>query len=140
MAATLKDTARGKKGNAVLFLPNLSAPVTLFGYDANGRLRTPDELGPNGGTLRTEYKYDALGRTASVTVPQIGSDSGATATTQYVYDAIGRMVSTTDPLGNETTYTYNPAAHTVTVTEPDPDGTGPKPAGQTISTYDKVGN
>ncbi len=72
--------------------------------------------------------------------PQPGSDTGATATTSTQYDAIGRTVAITDPLNNVTSYAYDPALHTVTVTEPDPDGAGSKQAGVTVSTFDKVGN
>ncbi|MCX7422737.1 MAG: hypothetical protein NT013_24805, partial [Planctomycetia bacterium] len=122
------------------FGTNLPSPVTTLGYDANGWLRTQDELGPNSGTLRTTYNRDTLGRVSSMVTPQPGSDTGATATTSYQYDPIGRTKSITDPLTNVTSYAYNPTLRTVTTTEPDPDGAGSKVAGVTVSTFDKVGN
>ena len=140
LSTTLPDPD-GASGDAYFVGANLPAPVTTLGYDANGWLRTQDDLGPSGSTLRTTYNRDALGRVSSVVAPQAGSDSGATATTNYKYDAISRPTVITDTQNNDTNYYYNTAARTVTVLQPDRDGpVGPYQATVTVSTYDKVGN
>ncbi len=102
------------------------APVTYYGYDANGNLQyTTDPLGstakdPN---HTTWYVYDALNRQTQIIDaldddPTTGSEpydaqgqliSGFTPThpTTTSYDAVGQTVAVTDPEGNSTQFAYD---------------------------------
>jgi RHS repeat-associated protein len=64
-------------------------------YDGLGRLIAEIDVS----SLRTEYKYDEVGRLSSVT------DGRGTKT--FTYDAVGNRISETDALGRTTQFIYN---------------------------------
>ncbi|CAB1078125.1 hypothetical protein D1AOALGA4SA_5890 [Olavius algarvensis Delta 1 endosymbiont] len=53
---------------------------------------------------RIDYQRDVLGRVIEITTLL---PDGTEHTTSYEYDAVGNLVSVVDPLGGETTFTYN---------------------------------
>jgi len=77
--------------------------VTLFSYDANGRL-VREEVGPS----YVDYTYDANGRRVSMTHD---SFTGI-VNVSYVYDPCGRLVSMND-MGSVSNYQYDPLGRLV---------------------------
>ena len=85
------------------------------------------------------YHYNANGELDSVTLPSIatpiaytydpghflhgGTDARSNPLPSTTYDGAGRLQSVTDPAGKTTTYTYNTATRTTTITYP-PDAIG----------------
>jgi len=63
-----------------------------YGYDTHGKILTETYGGDGGRTANESYLYDPIGRAASVTSSQFG-------TQQYSYDQDGRLSSSTEPTG-----------------------------------------
>ncbi len=81
----------------------------------------------------TAYSYDLFGNVLSET------DVLNNAST-YLYDARGQLYRATDALGNATNYAYDAVGDLVSVTTPDPDGSGgPKTSSITHYTYNGLG-
>ncbi|MCY3017317.1 MAG: DUF6531 domain-containing protein, partial [Planctomycetota bacterium] len=111
-------------------------PVTSMRYDAAGRLTaTTDPLG------HTSWKqYDRLGRLTSET-DALGAAAGeAQHTTVTTYDVAGRVTSVTDELGRSTEFRYDNLGRKMSLTQPDPDGSGPLTSPVTTFSYDASGN
>src|SRR5207248_4944245 len=107
-----------------------TSPVTLYGYDAVGNLRT---LTDASGRV-TRYGYDVLDRRIEVIDAR-----GGRSTIQY--DAVGNVTAVTDALGRVTRYENDALNRLVKTTNPDPDGAqGPETSPVTQFTYDAVGN
>lgn len=125
--------------------------VTVYGYDAADRRTSVTD--PNSGVTRTEYDavgnvtatvsatddrttfaFDLAGRQTGMTTPR-GNVAGGTPvdyTWGYTYDANGNRTVVRDPLGHETTTTYDAVNRPATVTDP---------RGKTTATvYDANGN
>ena len=119
---TLTVTAAGISASNTLSVP--------FLRDGQGRItQITDPLGNV-----YAYGYDAAGNLASVTYPGIatpakytydpthlytgGTDPRGNALPATVYDSSGRLQSVTDALGQKTSYAYNTATNTTTVTNP----------------------
>lgn len=112
-----------------------------YRYDANDRLtlavdpRDPDPANP---TITTSVAYDALNRV----IETIGTLSGGPdATATYRYDAIGRTESVTDPNHATTTYARNGFGEIEARTSPDTGltQTSYDAAGNAIATTDARG-
>jgi RHS repeat-associated protein len=101
----------------------------LFTYDAAGNLITAvNERG-----YATHYEYDPVNRATKTTEP--ASVEGAQRITSYTYGQHGqhgKVATMTDPLGNVTSYSYDPLGRITTVTDP--------ALGVTQIAYDKNGN
>lgn len=82
------------------------------------------------GQYTTTFTYNPAGQLLTETDP-LGH-----VTTTNVYDDAGRVTSTTDANGHTTSYGYDNANRTLTVTSPDPDGGGPLTSPVTTYTYD----
>ncbi|WP_123815902.1 polymorphic toxin-type HINT domain-containing protein [Myceligenerans xiligouense] len=71
-----------------------------------------------------------------------GSGEGYVTFEEFTYDSLGRVTSTTDVAGRTSTTAYTPATGTIptkiVATGPDPDGTGPKTAMSSTTTYNAV--
>lgn len=97
-------------------------------YDNNGNvIARTDELG-----RETQYFYDTSGNL----VETLYADGTYTLTR---YDGAGRAIATTDQSGQTTTTTYDVDDRTTSVTQPDPDGSGPLAASTTTYQYDDLG-
>jgi len=121
--------------------------VTTYAYNSLGLVTSVTAPNPSTGAasggLVTTYSYDSDGRLTSLTDP-LGN------TTSYTYDAEGNKLTQTDPLGNVTSYTYDNLNRLISVTQADPDGSGPLAApvttyaynanGQILTTTDPLGN
>ncbi|MFN5297236.1 MAG: Ig-like domain-containing protein, partial [Planctomycetaceae bacterium] len=110
--------------------------ITRHTYDTAGQLKTttqpdPDDAGPLLAPVTT-YTYDPLGRITAVKNP-LGF------TTSYGYDAADRLLSTKDPRGAITRQGYDNLGRLITLTQPDPDTTGPLVAPVTRWSYDAAG-
>ncbi|MFC1438359.1 LamG-like jellyroll fold domain-containing protein [Streptacidiphilus sp. N1-10] len=86
--------------------------VTTYSYDPLGRTMsetdpsTTDAVTGTVHTARTSYSYDADGNTLTTTVADTtGSDSSRTTTDTY--NGQGELATTTDPIGYETSYSYD---------------------------------
>jgi RHS repeat-associated protein len=110
--------------------------VTTYSYDAVGNLLT--ETGPDpdgGGPLAapvTSFSYDRRDRQLRRTDP-LGH------TVSYAYDLAGNRTQETDPLLRTTTSGYDAQDRVVQVTQPDPDGAGPRTSPVTASSHDLAG-
>ncbi|UDQ98297.1 RHS repeat-associated core domain-containing protein [Lentisphaerota bacterium WC36G] len=74
-------------------------------YNALGqKVRETDQSG-----VSTRFEYDEMGRLAKVIKPQVENSSGTMTTPEWNYDynQYGQMEKITDPLGRETTFTYD---------------------------------
>ncbi|GAB5443819.1 MAG: hypothetical protein Fues2KO_41680 [Fuerstiella sp.] len=113
-------------GNVTTYTYNSSGQVTnvtLADPDGTGPLLAPD----------TDYSYDVDGRLTQVTNPDA-------TTVDYTWDTSNRITSVSDELGRETSFTYDNLDRILTITLPDPDGTGSLTAPVTTFTYDAFGN
>ena len=112
-----------------------SAPVTRYEYTPLGQLlRETDPLG-----RVTEYVYQN-GQLADIhgpLAPAVRSTTSSLLTTQ---DALGRVTSQTDAMGNVTAFAYSDSGRTITITGPDPDGTGPLVSPVVVYQHDSAGN
>lgn len=96
-------------------------PVTTYGYDANGNLKT---IQPPGQPA-TNHQYDALNRLAQTT-DALGGVS------QYRYDPLDQLREVRDPRNVTTVYQVNAFGEETQVASPD--------SGTTVNTYDPAGN
>ena len=104
--------------------------VTAYTYTPEGNTETVAQ----DGVRVASYAYDAAGRV-------LASTDGNGRTTRYTYaPATGYLTSVTDPLGNETTYTYDGAGRVRTRIDPKGNQPGSSPADFRWSyTYDDTG-
>lgn len=121
--------------------------TTNYSYTATGDLAVKtDPLGN-----ATSYCYDASGELTYEFAPLAGTVNCASPPanyrTSYTYyttngaqGTIGDLASVTDPVGNETTYTYDAAGNQTSKVDPLGNVSGGTPANYTIShTYDADG-
>ncbi|MCY2970209.1 MAG: hypothetical protein NTZ30_06020 [Planctomycetota bacterium] len=81
---------------------------------------------------------------------QVTSITNSQGTSSFQYDLAGNLVAESDPLGRETSRSYNARGQETSVTLPDPDGAGPLTApvftkafnarGELVSQADAMGN
>jgi RHS repeat-associated protein len=113
-------------------------PVTTYGYNAFGELTHLKDAAGN----ITETAYDTSGRPVLTLLPaEIAAGSNVPVQPQITtaYRPGGLVESETDPRGATTAYTYDRYGRTLTVTNPDPDGSGAQTAPVTTYTYDRAG-
>ncbi|MDP2111946.1 MAG: DUF6531 domain-containing protein [Thiobacillus sp.] len=96
-------------------------PVTTYGYDANGNLKTVQPPGQPA----TNYQYDALNRLFQST-DALGGVS------QTRYDPLDQLLEVRDPRNVTTVYQVNAFGEQTQVASPD--------SGTTHKTYDEAGN
>jgi len=96
-------------------------PVTTYGYDANGNLKTVQPPGQPA----TNHQYDALNRLFQAT-DALGGVS------QYRYDPLDQLREVRDPRNVTTVYQVNAFGEQTQVASPD--------SGTTNKTYDAAGN
>jgi len=96
-------------------------PVTTYGYDANGNLKTVQPPGQPA----TNHQYDALNR-LFLTTDALGGVS------QYRYDPLDQLREVRDPRNVTTVYDVNALGDQTSVASPD--------SGTTNKTYDEAGN
>ena len=96
-------------------------PVTTYGYDANGNLKTVQPPGQPA----TNYQYDALNRLFQST-DAIGGVS------QYRYDPLDQLLEVRDPRSVTTVYQVNAFGEQTQIASPD--------SGTAHKTYDEAGN
>ncbi|MBX6721787.1 MAG: RHS repeat protein, partial [Dactylosporangium sp.] len=115
------------------------SPVTTYGYNTFDELTHVED--PNGNVTLT--LYDEMGRPESVALPEYTPPGSSTPIIPVIltsYNDQGLPETITDPLGNVTSYTYNPYGRVLTRTDPDPDGpTGPKTGPQWSWEYTRTG-
>lgn len=126
--------------------------TTLLTYSLSGRLASA--VLPNGGTwsfapvalVGLANTASGVGTTTSPAARTLPANAVATWTNplggiqQLAVDTLGNVVRSIDPLGAETVMTRDANGRVLTVTQPDPDGSGPLPAPVTTSVYDTSGN
>nr|MBA3311784.1 cadherin-like domain-containing protein [Planctomycetaceae bacterium] len=130
--------------------------TTDYGRNTNGRVTrvTEPSTQSGGGYAVTDYEYDANGNLTRILFPGNAQQTWVYDTTKnvptsftnelnkswtYTYDVSGNRLTETDPLGKVTTWTYNSRGQVLTMTRPDPDGTGPLAAPVTGYQYDSYG-
>jgi YD repeat-containing protein len=96
-------------------------PVTTYGYDANGNLKTVQPPGQPA----TNYQYDALNR-LFLTTDALGGVS------QYRYDPLDQLREVRNPRNVATVYQVNAFGEETQVASPD--------SGTTVNAYDAAGN
>jgi YD repeat-containing protein len=103
--------------------------ATNYSYDTVGNLI--GVTNPLGNT--TTYSYDAAGRQTGTTIPlYLNGKTLVTATTTTTYDAAGEATAVTNALNQTTDYSYMPQGWLASVTDP--------LGNQTSYTYDRVGD
>ena len=139
-------------GNQLWETDPLGRRTTATYNSFNEPLTKTDALG-----VTTTYTYDNKGRLLSTSTPLIGAGQSSTTTYAYgdssnpsepttmvdadgktwtyTYDAYGDKTSSTDPLGNETTDTYNADGWRLTQVAPKGNVSGCHCAGQYTTTY-----
>lgn len=104
-------TAIAYRGGAVASLA--AGPFArTFAYDAGRRVTTVTERLPQHDRT-TRFSYDALGRIVQVERPK---DGGAVRH-RFRWSAAGRLLARVDPLGRETTYTYDVRGRPASITD-----------------------
>ena len=96
-------------------------PVTTYGYDANGNLKT---IAPPGQPVTT-HQYDALNRL-------FRSTDALGGVSQYAYNPLDQLTEVRDPRNVTTGYQLNAFGEQTRITSPD--------SGITHKTYDPAGN
>jgi YD repeat-containing protein len=131
-AASYSYNADGSYSDTVVTTPAAGGPTTtVYGYDAQGHLRSDDIANPDGSTVN--YAYNVQGQLTSAdvtnadgstsaasysyntdgsytdTVVTTPADGSASTTTVYGYDAQGHLLSDdiTNPDGSTVNYAYN---------------------------------
>jgi RHS repeat-associated protein len=85
-----------------------------YTYEPDGQAESQTVSGPGGSTV-TNYAYDNAGDLLSQSV---ADGSAGNLVTKWTYDYLGQPTTMTDPDGNETKYSYDPAADLSTVSAP----------------------
>ena len=114
-------------------------PETTLGRNTFGDVT--HDRDPNGNATTTTG-YDPMGRVTSTTLPTYTPPGGTaiTATSTTTYNPQGLPATQTDALGHLTTLSYDKYGRTLTRTEPDPDGAGPKTSPVWSYTYTRNGD
>jgi len=108
-------------------------PVVTTGYDADGLVS--GSIDPAGNV--SALTYNSQGWVATVLESFVdGSHPG----TMYIYSNDGLLQSVTEPLSRTTTFSYDQAGRTLSVTAPDPDLGGPQQSSTVTYVYDALGN
>lgn len=96
--ALLQAAITNQSDTEVLLSPivSTSGQLTTYQYDKAGRL-TEETIDPNGLNIRTQYKYDALGRKSR----QIDANGNST---WFIYNSAGELLQTVNALGEVTRY------------------------------------
>jgi RHS repeat-associated protein len=89
------------------------APSTTNYYDQLDRVIAADTEGFDGSLIRTEARYDALGRVEKKSRPYFVA-GGTPQWIAYTYDALGRVLTETQPDGGVTTSAYHGLTTSVT--------------------------
>jgi YD repeat-containing protein len=89
------------------------APTATQYYDQLDRVIAADTEGFDGSPVRSETRYDALGRVEKKSRPYFVA-SGMPRWTSYTYDALGRVLTETGPDGAVTTQAYHGLTTAVT--------------------------
>ncbi|MEM6471894.1 MAG: RHS repeat-associated core domain-containing protein [Planctomycetota bacterium] len=107
----------------VTLVTHADGTTDSYAYDLAGRLTShTDQMGSV-----FAYAYDAAGRMTLITRPDpdpMGPYLPGT-TISIAYDNLGRAISQTDPRGNVTEISYDSMDRPLSMTLPDPDGSGP---------------
>lgn len=111
--------------------------VTTWTYNSDGQVTSVTLPDPDGsGSLTspvTSYTYSTAGLLTEIENPDA-------STVTFAYDSVERLSSQTDELNRTTSLTYDNLDRLLSVTLPDPDGSGSLTSPVTTSTYDAVGN
>jgi len=114
-------------------------PTTTVQFDTrDNRVTRTDAKG-----RVTTFDHDLLGRVTTITSPAPGNDLGELVTTNTYNEAGDRLTSSISENGGTprtTTYAYDGIGRQRSITEPDPDGAGPRETAVTILHYDAAGN
>lgn len=115
---TVRKTFTYDARNDPVEVTDARGAVTRYTYTPEGNTETVTQ----DGVRVASYAYDDEGRV-------VASTDGNGKTTRYAYAAAtGDLVSVTDPLGNETTYTYDGAGRVATRVDPKGNLPGASPA------------
>jgi RHS repeat-associated protein len=96
--------------------------VTTYTFDSMRRLKEVD--GPSGTGIQTIYGYDADGLLRTTQRQEIVNGSSVMRTESRDYYNTGDLKTVTDPKGNVTQYAYDAAGRQTLVTDPDNRRTG----------------
>lgn len=97
--------------NLVLSVTDPLARKIAYTYDPMGNVTNITRLAGTPGALTTSFSYEpTFNQVASITDP-------LNLTTLFGYDSQGSLTSVTDPLGHQTTLSFNPAGQPLAVTD-----------------------
>ncbi len=88
------------------------APASKTYYDPLNRTVRTEQQGFDGTLVRTDTKFDSLGRISQISRPYFSS--GMPSWTTFGYDILGRVVAKTEPNNATTSTVYNGLTTTVT--------------------------
>ncbi len=95
-------------------------PETSFSYNVRGQASLMTQKISSTANIVTQYNYDTSTEKLLSTVIDYGTGSHLNLTTQYGYDAVGNTNSVTDPNSNTTTALFDNARRMTQVTAPSP--------------------
>ena len=79
---------------------------TDYSYNSRGRLEYVTQYDDANTDNVTEYAYDGVGNTLTMSLGKTGKAANDGQETNYTYDRLGRILTLTDPLNRQETYIY----------------------------------
>lgn len=110
---TYADTATPPTATTSVKLSGTSNATSEVVYDGLGRVIQSQTTSDPAGTDYVDTTYDPLGRAYTLSNPYRNKSEGTYGVTTYKYDALGRAASVVDPDGNTVTTSYSGNCATV---------------------------
>jgi len=103
--------------NDLIAVTDPAGDITRFEYDTKGNVERTIRI-VDGSNIETSIARYTNGQVETITTPS-NSSANTEAETRYTYDALGYLSTVTDPLGNVSTFSYDPGGRLRNKEDPD---------------------